>query len=69
MRRVRVRSSVLASVGFETGTLEVEFVSGRVYRYLGVPAAEHAALMWADSHGTYFNEHIKNDYRCVPVTR
>jgi hypothetical protein len=67
MRRVRVESSVLASIGFEAGTLEVEFVSGAVYRYLGVPAAEHAALMWAESHGTYLNEHIKNDFRYVRV--
>lgn len=65
MRRVRVESSVLASVGFEAGTLEVEFVSGAVYRYLDVPAAEYAALRWADSHGAYFNEHIKDDYRYV----
>lgn len=65
MRRVRVESSVLASVGFEAGTLEVEFVGGSVYRYLDVPAAEHAALMWAESHGTYFNEHIRNEYRFV----
>ncbi|MBO0828401.1 MAG: KTSC domain-containing protein [Streptosporangiales bacterium] len=69
MRRVWVESSVLASVGYQAGTLEVEFVGGRVYRYLEVPAAEHAALMWATSHGTYFNEHIRNDYRYVKVSR
>lgn len=68
MRRVWVESKVLASVGYRAGTLEVEFVNGTVYRYLDVPAAEHAALMWAESHGTYFNEHIRNDYRYVRVT-
>lgn len=67
MRRVRVESKVLASVGFAGGTLEVEFVSGAVYRYLRVPAAEHAALMWADSHGTYFNENIRDSYEFVRI--
>jgi hypothetical protein len=67
LRRMRVESSVLASIGFEAGTLEVEFVSGAVYRYMDVPAAEYAALRWADSHGTYFNEHIKYNYRYVRV--
>ncbi|HEX6444037.1 MAG TPA: KTSC domain-containing protein [Streptosporangiales bacterium] len=67
MRRVRVESSVLASVGFDAGTLEVEFVSGAVYRYLEVPAAEYAALRWAESHGTYFNEHIKDNYEYVRI--
>ena len=67
MQRVRVESSVFASVGFEAGTLEVEFVSGAVYRYLDVPAARYAELRWAESHGTYFNEHIKDNYEYVRV--
>lgn len=67
MRRVPVESSVLASVGYRAGTLEVEFVGGAVYRYLEVPARVHAELMWATSHGRYFTEHIRNDYRYVRV--
>lgn len=45
MRRVRVRSSNVAEIGWEPaagGTLEVLFRSGALYRYGGVPV--HVAL-------------------------
>jgi KTSC domain len=64
MQRQSVESSSLASVGYEewTRTLEVEFRNGGVYRYLGVPAAVHHALMTADSRGAYLNTRIKPYY-------
>jgi KTSC domain len=70
MRRVSVDSSAVTSVGYDTRTrtLEVEFEGGGVYRYLGVPAREHATLMRADSLGTYVNRRIKPYYRCLKVT-
>jgi hypothetical protein len=34
----------------------------RVYQYLDVPAGVFQGLLDADSHGTYFNEEIKNRY-------
>jgi hypothetical protein len=37
MERFVVNSSNINSVGFENGILEVEFVSGSVYRYFDVP--------------------------------
>lgn len=65
MDRVRASSSNLRSVGYDsdTGTLEVEFCAGSVYRYAAVPAAVHAALMRASSKGGYFDGHIKDRYR------
>lgn len=68
MERAAVDSSVLASVGFERGTLELEFTSGSVYQYLEVPERVHAALLSAPSHGTYFNEYVKNEYRYVRLS-
>ena len=41
-------------------TLEVEFNSGAVYQYQGVPQSENDALMSAGSKGTYFNANIKS---------
>ncbi len=56
-----VESSNIASVGYHqpTGTLEVEFTSGAVYRYGGVPAATAWPLLPDLSMGGYFSSAIK----------
>ena len=45
-----------------TQTLEVQFVSGRVYQYYGVPENMHTRLMDAASKGQFFNAYIRNSY-------
>ena len=62
MQRTTVSSSNLASVGYDatTETLEIEFQNGAVYQYFSVPVQVYHGLMQAESHGSYFNEHIKN---------
>jgi hypothetical protein len=69
MDRTPVSSSTIRSIGYdaESSTLEVEFNSGTVYQYAGVPQAEHDGLMSASSHGTYFNANIKNRYSYTRV--
>ena len=69
MRRIPVESDALTSVGYDeaVATVEVEFTTGRVYRYFGVPARRHRALMAAASHGGYFNQHIRPHYRFVEL--
>lgn len=62
MQRIPVTSSVLASVGHAHGMLEVEFRSGAVYRYFGVPEYVYIHLLNADSQGAYFNENIRDTY-------
>lgn len=62
MQRLPVTSSVLASVGHARGVLEVEFHSGAVYRYVGVPEHVYVHLLNADSQGAYFNDHIRDTY-------
>ncbi len=59
-----MKSRDLAIVGYdpETKTLEVAFRNGGVYQYTGVPAQIHQNLMSASSHGTYFNQNIKDRY-------
>ena len=44
------------------GTLEIEFVSGNVYRYLDVPEDLYRELMRAQSIGTFFNERIRDRF-------
>lgn len=46
--------------------LDILFVSGRRYRYHGVPEAEASAMRTAFSKGEYFNAHIRDQY---PFTR
>ena len=64
MRRVAVSSSSLRAVGYDpdSQTLEIEFQSGNVYQYFGVPQEVHDDLMAADSLGTYFSASIKDHY-------
>lgn len=62
MERIIVESSDLASVGYDsvTTTLEIEFHSGGIYQYSGVPQDVHQGLMNAASKGSYFHQNIKN---------
>lgn len=65
MRRRPVESSALLSVGYDERSriLEVEFVSGEIYRYFDVDKAEAEALLRAGSMGRYLNEEIKPRHR------
>jgi len=64
MRREPVSSSSIAAIGYDARSeaLEVEFVSGRIYRYQGVEATVHKEFRAAPSKGTYFNENIRDAY-------
>jgi len=64
MRRYPVRSSALRTVGYDlaSNTLEVEFVSGGVYDYEGVPPEEALRLLEAESLGRHLAEHIRGVY-------
>lgn len=61
-------SSTIAELGHEGDTLEVVFKSGQpadgkstvVYRFQGVAAPVHAAMLEADSMGRYFQAEIRN---------
>lgn len=65
MDRQPVRSSNVVSVGYNecSQVLEVEFNTGAIYEYYGVPSSQHLALMRASSIGGYLNAKIKRRYR------
>jgi hypothetical protein len=69
MRRKPVSSSMIASVGYlaRSRMLEIEFVSGSIYRYLDVDKEVYDDFMEAPSKGTFFNAHIKDEYSFVRV--
>ena len=50
------------SYDIETETLRIQFNSGKVYTYDGVPASVYNGLLEASSPGQYFNSNIKGVY-------
>ncbi len=64
MERQAVRSRDIAIIGYDraTSTLEVAFRNGGVYQYSGVPEEIYKSLLAAPSHGSYFQEYVKEKY-------
>jgi len=64
MNRAAVTSAALAAVGYdsETGELEIEFRSGRIYRYSGVPSSVHAWLLRTRNKGVFVAHHLSGRY-------
>jgi hypothetical protein len=64
VERVGFDSSVIASAGYDAGLrmLEVEFVSGELYRYFLVPSRVWREWRAAVSAGTYFGSRIRGRY-------
>ena len=69
MNRTPVRSSNIRSVGYdqEISVLEVEFHTGGVFQYSGVPETLYQGLMQATSKGSYFHDRIKDRHPCRQV--
>ena len=68
-RRTAVVSSLLASVAYAIdASLQLEFRSGAIYRYLAVPDTVVQGLLAAESKGAYFNRHIRNRFRYQRLT-
>lgn len=69
MWRSPVVSSAIKSIGYdpERKVLEIEFNSGSVYQYFDVSPDTHRQLVTTQSHGTYFEHHVRDvfDYRQV----
>jgi hypothetical protein len=72
MRRIPVRSTSIASIGYLPAERELEIkfrASGDVYRYFDVPGEEYAAFLAAESKGTYLNQVFKlRGYRYIVVS-
>ncbi len=64
MKLIPVISSCIAAVGYEPRAyvLGIKFTSGRFYHYFEVPRSIYERLLHASSHGTYFNDEIKDRY-------
>lgn len=69
MKRTRVKSSLIVSIGYEPKKeiLELEFTTGSIYQYEDVPQEEYRDLMNAKSIGAYVNHNIKDEYRYTRI--
>jgi hypothetical protein len=69
MSLTNLNSTSLASAVYlnSQAVLELEFRSGAVYRYFGVPSETHEALLRAQSKGSYFNHYIRNCFDYVKI--
>ena len=60
---IRVSSSFIKAVGYDDGTLYVEFHSGFTYPHPHVPYRLFEGLRDADSPGTFYNQNIRGKYK------
>ena len=62
--QVVLDSSVLKRASYASDeTLELEFHTGAVYRYFGVPCTVFENLITAPSKGACFNRNIRDSFR------
>lgn len=64
MLREKVKSSNIASVGYDSmkQELEIEFITGGIYKYLKVPEDVYVNLMVAPSIGSAVHKLIKDKF-------
>ena len=60
-----VLSSEIEWIGYENKTqmLQVEFIAGGIYQYERVPESVYQSFLSADSHGRFFESHVKGRFQ------
>ncbi|HJX57016.1 MAG TPA: KTSC domain-containing protein [Methanoregula sp.] len=69
LERQPVKSRILRSMGYDEGTkiLEIEFQTGLVYQYAGVPPKVYQELIRSDEIGKYFIDKVRNRFRTKQI--
>ena len=69
LERQSVKSVILRSVGYDESTkiLEIEFHSGLVYQYSGVPLKIYTDLMRSGEIGKYFSDKVRTQFRTKQI--
>ena len=69
LERQPVKSRILRSVGYDDSTkiLEIEFHTGLVYQYSGVPSKVYTDLMHSGEIGKYFSEKVRPRFQTKQV--
>ena len=69
MPRTHLNSTSLQAAAYQDqlALLELEFSSGAVYHYFGVPPSTYQELLCAESKGGFFNRHIRNHFAYAKI--
>jgi len=69
LERQPVKSRILRSLGYDESTkiLEIEFQTGLVYQYAGVPLKVYRELIRSDEIGKYFTDKVRNRFRTKQI--
>lgn len=69
LRHVVVNSTSIATIGFNQtrGVLEIQFVNGRIYRYVAVPKKIQQEFLRAPSLGKFYHQFIRGHYECAEL--
>jgi hypothetical protein len=69
MERQHVKSVILTSVGYDEGTkiMEIEFHSGIVYQFSGVPPKVFKDLMRSTEIGKYYSEKVRPKFQSKQI--
>lgn len=64
MERKRISSGNIRAVGYDARSrmLEIEFSSGSIVQYSGVSDEVHRRLLNSPSPGSYFRDHIEENF-------
>lgn len=64
MPRVPIDSSAITNAKYDAALrhLDLDFPTGKRYRYFDVPPTIYAGLLAAESKGRYYNDHIRDVY-------
>jgi hypothetical protein len=68
---VPVVSTDIAAAGYDpqTGELQVQFTTGAIYSYTGVPPEVYEGFLTASSKGAYFAQVFRKQPGLFPVQR
>ena len=69
MHMIPIYSTAIARTGYDADrrVLRLEYKSGRIYDYHGVPPEKYEELLSAGSVGEFVNLEIKPNYECSEV--
>jgi hypothetical protein len=57
-----VNSSAMSRIKWDSGTLSIWLTGSGKYDYYNVPEALYESLLEARSKGTFFNDHVRDQY-------
>jgi hypothetical protein len=69
MPRIELNSTGLQAATYQDqlALLELEFRSGAIYQYFGVPGQTYQELLLAESKGAYFHSHIRDRFAYAKI--